>query len=96
MAALAYLFLPVSGMLAYFSWGGPRWKFHGAQAVALGLAWSLALFAASFIAAVATQIVFLLGGSVWLGLMLTTAFGRDVKLPIIGRACARAAGLEES
>jgi uncharacterized membrane protein len=95
MAALAYLLLPISGMLAYFSWGGPRVRFHGAQAVALGLVWSIFLFACSAVSVVATQVVFLLGAIVWLGLIVTTAFGRDIKLPLIGRACARAVGLEE-
>jgi uncharacterized membrane protein len=95
MAALAYLLLPLSGMLAYFSWGGPRMRFHGAQAVALGLVWSFALFACAAVSAAATQVVFLLGAVVWLVLMITTAFGRDLKLPWIGGVCARAVGLNE-
>ena len=71
-------------------------RFHGAQAVALGLVWSISLFACSAVSVVATQVVFLVGAVAWLGLIVTTAFGRDLKLPVIGRACARAVGLEQS
>ncbi|MCA1702231.1 MAG: hypothetical protein LC808_02750 [Actinobacteria bacterium] len=93
MAALAYVLLPISGMLAYFSWASSRVRFHGAQAVAVGLAWSVLLYAGSFLSAVLTQVVFVIGILVWLGLIITTALGRDVYLPFIGRACAQAVGL---
>lgn len=93
MAALAYALLPVSGMIAFFSQTEGRVRFHGAQAVAFGLVWSLALYGCSAISATLTQVVFLLGAGVWLGLIVTTATGRDLRLPLIGVPCARAAGL---
>lgn len=95
MAALAYLLLPISGMAAYFLSTTDRGQFHGAQAVALGFVWPVALYVSSFIAPVATQVVFALGMIAWIGLIVTAAVGKDVRLPLIGDLCARAAGLEE-
>jgi uncharacterized membrane protein len=95
MAALAYVLLPISGMLAFFSQTEGRVRFHGAQAVAFGLVWSLALYGCSAISATLTQLVFLAGAAMWIGLIITTATGRDLRLPVVGRACARAAGLVE-
>ena len=95
MAALAYLLLPLSGMIAFFSQTEGRVRFHGAQAVTFGLAWSVALFAGSALSATLTQIVFLLGAAIWLGLIIATATGRDIRLPLVGPVCARAAGMSE-
>ena len=95
MAALAYLLPPVTGMLAFFSWAGPRIRFHGAQAICFGLAWALLLYLSSAISATITQVVFALGVLLWLTLIGTTAIGRDLRLPLIGAVCARTVGLEE-
>lgn len=95
MAALAYVLLPVTGMVAFFSQAQGRVRFHGAQAVAFGLVWSIALYGGSAISVKLTQLVFLLGALTWLGLIVITAIGRDVRLPVIGGACAKAAGLSE-
>ena len=95
MAALAYVLLPVSGMLAFFSQAQGRVRFHGAQAVAFGLVWSITLYGCSAISETLTQLVFLLGALTWLGLIVITATGRDIRLPVIGVHCARAAGLSE-
>ena len=95
MAALAYVLLPLSGMLAFFSQTEARVRFHGAQAVSLGLIWPLALYACSALAPTATQIAFVLGAGLWIALIVTTAAGRDLRLPVVGVVCARAAGYEE-
>lgn len=93
MAALAYLFLPLSGMTAYFVGGSPRVRFHGLQAVVLGLVWPLLLFGCSALSPLATQVAFVLGGILWLFLVVTTAAGRDPRLPLVGTRCARVADL---
>ena len=92
MAALAYLLLPLSGLLAFFSQRSARIRFHGAQAVVVGLVWPLLLYAASALSPTATQVVFAAGAILWVTLIVMTAAGRDVRLPLIGPICARAAG----
>lgn len=96
MAALAYVLLPFSGMIAFFLGGTPRTRFHGIQAVILGVTWPLLLYAASVLSAVATQVTFLLGGIVWIVFLVVAAFGKDPRLPIVGDACARAVRLERT
>ena|SRR5687767_8120314 len=96
MAALAYVLLPISGMAAYFLSTTERGQFHGAQAVALGFVWPVALYGSSFFAPVATQMVFAIGMIVWIGLIVATAVGKDLRLPYIGNVCARAAGLQKT
>src|SRR5688500_19091693 len=95
MAALAYLLLPLTGMVAYFLSRRPRTRFHGAQAVALGFLWPVALYASSFVAPLVTQITAVLGALVWIGLMISTALGKDLRLPYLGDLCAETTGLEE-
>lgn len=95
MAALAYVLLPLSGMLAFFSQTEARVRFHGAQAVSLGLIWPLALYACSAVTPTASQIVFVLGAGLWLALIVTTAAGRDLRLPLVGTLCARTAGYQD-
>jgi uncharacterized membrane protein len=92
MAALAYVLLPISGMMAFFSQGSFRVRFHGAQAVAFGLVWPLVLYGSSALSATVTQITFVLGAVIWLALIATAATGRDLRLPLLGSFCARAAG----
>lgn len=94
MAALAYLLPPLSGMLTYFSWAGPRTKFHGAQAICFGLIWAVASFAASALSSALTQVVAAAGVLVWLLLIVTTAIGKDVRLPVVGSICSRAVPYE--
>jgi hypothetical protein len=80
MAALAYVLLPVSGLIAFF-WGGDRGRLHGFQAIVLGVVWPLLLMGGSLISPGFTQVVFIAGAAVWLALIVTTAFGRDPRLP---------------
>ena len=91
MAALAYVLLPLSGLIAYFGGSSERVRFHGLQAVALGALWPAALYGASAITAGVTQAVFAAGAVLWLALIGMTAEGKDVHLPIVGRPLARAA-----
>jgi uncharacterized membrane protein len=91
VAALAYLLLPVSGIAAYLTSRSSRVRFHGLQAVALGLAWPAALYACTYLSPGATQVCALLGGTTWLGFLLTAAFGLDPRLPVVGRYLQRAA-----
>jgi uncharacterized membrane protein len=91
MAALAYVLLPVSGAIAYFNARSARLRFHGLQAISLGLIWPAALYGASQLSRQATQLVWGLGAVVWILLMLLTATGKDVRLPVLGRFLQRAA-----
>jgi uncharacterized membrane protein len=91
MAALAYVLLPVSGVLAYFNGSDTRMRFHGLQAITLGLLWPAFLYAASVLSTLATQIVWILGAATWLTLMAVAGFGKDIRLPLIGRPLQHAA-----
>jgi uncharacterized membrane protein len=91
MAALAYLLLPVTGLFAYFGSASPRVRFHGLQAILLGLLWPAGLYGASAVSAAATRAAWAAGALVWLGLMFTTAAGLDPRIPVVGRWLRRAA-----
>lgn len=95
MAALAYLLLPVTGLLAFLTAAEARVRFHGLQAIALGLAWPLLLYGASAVSAVVTQIAFALGLLVWVGFVAATLAGRDPKLPGLAAMLAAAASYRE-
>ena len=95
MAALAYLTPPISGAVAFFFADQPRVRFHGLQSVAIGAVWPIFLYTASLLSARVTQAVFILGLLVWIGSFVVAAAGRDVRLPVVGRALAHAAGLAE-
>ena len=84
MAALAYLVLPVTGLLAYFSGKTPRARWHGLQAIVLGALWPALLYLA-----VATNDALVLpvaigGAAVWILFLAATALGRDPTLPWLG------------
>jgi uncharacterized membrane protein len=81
MAALAYVLLPLSGLIAYALGSSPRVRLHGLQAIVFGAAWPAALFTASLISERATQVVFGLGALTWIALLVLTAAGRDPGLP---------------
>ena len=91
MPAAAYLLLPVSGLIVYLLGPDRRARFQGLQAIALGLVWPLALYAASALSPGVTRAVFALGAVAWLALMLLTAAGKDPRLPLVGRPLMRAA-----
>ncbi len=91
MAALAYVLLPVSGLIAYFRGRTARIRLHGLQAVFLGAVWPAVLYACAAVSPGATQAAWIVGGVVWLALMGTAAAGRDLRLPLIGRALERVA-----
>lgn len=85
MAALCYLLLPVTGVLGYFLGKRPRTRFHGLQAVALGLLWPLSLIAASEVSPTATRVALGVGAVVWIVLMGGAAVGKDLTVPGAGR-----------
>lgn len=91
MAAFAYVFLPVTGLVAYFRGRDRRARFHGLQAIAYGTLWPAALWLTSFITAGAVQITFGVGVLVWLTLLAGTAAGRDPRLPLLAGPLKRAA-----
>jgi uncharacterized membrane protein len=91
MAALAYLLLPVTGLIAYFNSGSARVRFHGLQAVLLGLIWPLVIYGFSALSAGAGLVAWAGGAAVWLVLMLSTAAGLDFGIPLVGRYLRRAA-----
>lgn len=88
MAALAYLLLPVSGLVAYLTGGDRRTRAHGLQAISIGLLWPVCLYVSALGPAVAVQVVFVIFTLVWLAFLLLTLFGRDPQLPIVGRKLA--------
>jgi hypothetical protein len=96
MAALAYVLLPVSGLVAYAVGTSPRVRMHGLQAIALGAAWPAALFVASWISQGVTRAVFAVGVLTWIALIVLTAAGRDPGLPglkgLLQRAAAQPPG----
>jgi uncharacterized membrane protein len=68
-----------------------RARFHALQAITLGTAWAAALYAGALTTPRVTQAIFVLGGLAWIVLLIATAFGRDVHLPVIGRYLQRLA-----
>ena len=89
MAALAYLLLPVTGLVAYLTGRDPRTRWHGLQAIALGLVWPIALYVAAVGPALAVRSVFAVGAVTWIGFLIATAFGADPRLPLVGRGLQR-------
>lgn len=85
VAALSYLLLPVTGLLAFALSHRERVRFHGFQAIAIGTLWGLALYGASAIGRAVTVVVFLSGAVVWLVFLVATAAGRDPRLPGLAR-----------
>lgn len=81
MAALAYLFPPISGLVAYFKSASARGRFHGLQSALFGLLWPASLFVCSAITPGAAQAAFVVGAGLWLLLLLVTALGRDPAVP---------------
>jgi uncharacterized membrane protein len=90
-AGLAYLLLPVTGLIALFKGRSARTRFHGLQAIALGALWPLALLGASAISAGASKAVFALGALVWIGFMVLAGVGANPSLPLLGAPLRRAA-----
>ena len=84
MAALAYLLLPVSGAIAYFSSRSARVRFHGLQAIVYGLVWVVVIYGCAQLSTRATQLAFAIGGIGWLALIVGTLIGADPRLPLIG------------
>ena len=84
MAAFAYLLLPVSGLIAFLTGRDARSRFHGLQAITLGLVWPIVLYAAALGPAVAVQVVFAAGAVVWVAFLVTTMFGRNPRIPALG------------
>lgn len=91
MAALAYLLLPVTGLVSYLMGTTARTRFHGLQAILLGLLWAVALYAAALGPAVAVQLAFAAGAFLWLGFLIVTAFGRNPRFPVVGGRLERLA-----
>lgn len=91
MAALAYLLLPVSGLFAYLKGSTQRMRFHGLQAIALGLLWPVALYACTYAGPGATQVAWAAGALVWIALLVATAAGANPRAPALGPALWRAA-----
>jgi uncharacterized membrane protein len=91
MAALAYVLLPISGLLAYFNGSTARMRWHGLQAIAIGTLWPAALYAASAISTRASQVVWAAGAIGWLVMMVLAGAGKDARIPIIGRVLQRLA-----
>ena len=83
-AALAYLLPPLSGLVAYFTSGSDRIRWHGLQSILLGALWPVALFAAALFSPGATQVVAAVGAIAWIALLVGAGLGRDPTLPGVG------------
>ena len=94
MAALAYVLLPISGLIAFSMGRSPRVRFHGAQAILIGLLWPVFLYCGSFLSPRVTQIFFLAGALMWASFLVATALGRDPLVPLAGDYLARELGLD--
>ncbi len=92
-AALAYVLLPVTGLIAYVTGVEARTRFHGLQAIVLGLVIPVALYVTALGPPVAVQIAFALGMGSWLAFIVMTAAGRDPKLPWLGSWLGRLAAV---
>ena len=91
MAALAYLLLPLSGTIAYLKGRSARVRFHGLQAVVVGVLWPLALYAATLASPGVTQVVYAIGAIVWVGFLFATLMGNDPRLPLVAGGLERLA-----
>ena len=91
MAALAYLLLPLSGIVVVLRARSERHRFHGLQAIALGLIWAVALYATALVSVGLTQAAWMVGAGAWLALLVATAAGRDPRIPLVGAALRRVA-----
>jgi uncharacterized membrane protein len=85
MAALAYLLLPLTGMLAYFSGRSPRTRWHGLQAIVIGAVWPAFLYIASASNDSLVLPVAVVGSAIWLLFLAGAAIGRDPSIPWLGR-----------
>ena len=84
MAALAYVLLPVTGLVAYFSGDSHRARWHGLQAIALGTLWPALLYISAALGDALVAPVFLAGLVVWLVFLVGAAAGRDPTIPWMG------------
>ena len=92
VAALAYLFLPITGLVAVLGGSSQRARFHGLQAIVLGLVWPVALYGAALLSPGVTQVVFVVGALAWLGFLIATLVGADPRIPLLAGPLERAAG----
>jgi hypothetical protein len=84
VAALAYLVPPLSGLAAYFAASSARVRWHGLQAILLGLVWPAAMYLGAAVSPGVTQSVTGVGVLAWLVFMAATALGRDPRWPFVG------------
>jgi uncharacterized membrane protein len=84
MAALAYLALPVTGLIAYFSGRSPRVRWHGLQAIVIGALWPALLYLAAASNESLVLPVAIGGAAVWVLFLAGAALGRDPALPWLG------------
>ena len=84
MAAFAYLVLPVTGLVAFFSGKTPRVRWHGLQAIVLGALWPALLYLAAAARDSLVLPVAVGGAAVWLLFLAGAAVGRDPSLPWLG------------
>lgn len=84
MAALAYLFPPVSGLLVYLTGRTAHVRFHGLQSIVLGVAWPASMWVASVFPAEVVAATALLGAAAWLVLLIGTATGKNPRVPGAG------------
>lgn len=84
MAALAYLFPPLSGLIAFGLGRAARVRRHGLQSVVFGALWPALVYVASLAGAAGSRAAFALGALLWLALLISTGLGRDPWWPGTG------------
>jgi uncharacterized membrane protein len=91
VAALAYVLLPITGLVAFLGGTTPRIRFHGLQAIVFGAVWPVLLYAATWTSPLVTQLVGAAGLLLWVVLIIATALGRDLQMPFLGARLRTAA-----
>ena len=89
MAALAYLLLPVTGLIVYVTTRDRRARFHALQAVTLGVAFPVLLYLAAIGPPVVVQVAGIVGAVTWVGFFVAALAGRDPKIPGLGHHLER-------
>jgi uncharacterized membrane protein len=91
VTTVAYVFPPLTGLAVYLIGGSERERFHGLQAIALGLLAAISLYVASELSARITPFVFGFWVLAWVFLIVASLFGKDARLPLLGGLLRRAA-----
>jgi uncharacterized membrane protein len=91
VTTLAYALPPLTGLAVYLVGESARQRFHGLQAIALGLIAAASLYAASAISSSLTPFVFIFWVVMWAFLVIASLAGKDPRIPLLAGLLKRAA-----